>query len=96
MKGALSRRPSALLPVAMSATALAIVVAHAVMFGVARQTDEGAAAHLWQLLIVGQVPIVAFFAIRGARVDPRQCLMMLAFQLSAALAAIFPVWWLQW
>ena len=57
----LLRRPSAVIPLAMSVTALALVTIYVSVFGVARETDEGAVAHLWQLLIVGQTPIVAFF-----------------------------------
>ena len=34
------KRPSAFLPVAMSFAALATVLAHVVMFGVAREADE--------------------------------------------------------
>ena len=33
------------------------------MFGMARETDEGAAARIWQLLMAGQVPVVAFYAV---------------------------------
>ena len=43
----LLRRPSALIPVAMSVAALAIVIGYAAIFGTARQADEGTAAHLW-------------------------------------------------
>ena len=59
MDTALLRRPSALIPLAMSAAALATVVAYAALFGTARQADEGAAAHVWQLLMAGQVPVMA-------------------------------------
>jgi hypothetical protein len=96
MDGALLKRPSALVPVAMSAAALAIVLGYAAMFGTARQADEGTAAHLWQLLMAGQVPVVAFFAIKWLPVEPRPALMVLALQIGAALAAMFPVWWFQW
>jgi hypothetical protein len=96
MNGALLKRPSALLPVALSLAALAIVIGYATMFGTARQADEGTAAHVWQLLMVGQVPVVAFFAIKWLPTQPRQALMVLALQVSAALAAMFPVWWFQW
>jgi hypothetical protein len=96
MNSALLRRPSALIPVAMSVTALGIVLAYATMFGVARQADEGVAAHIWQLLMAGQVPVVAFFAIRWLPTQPRQGLLVLALQLGAALAAMFPVWWFHW
>jgi hypothetical protein len=96
MDCALLKRPSALIPLAMSGAALAIVIAYAAMFGVARQADEGTAAHLWQLLMVGQVPVVAFFAIKWLPTEPRQTLPGLVLQLGAALAAMFPVWWFQW
>jgi hypothetical protein len=96
MDRALLHRPSALVPMAMSVAALAIVIAYAVMFGTARQADEGTAAHLWQLLMAGQIPIVAFFATRWLPTEPRQALLILTLQGGAALAAMFPVWWFQW
>jgi hypothetical protein len=92
----LLRRPSALLPVVMSLAALAAVMAYATMFGTARQADEGTAAHIWQLLMAGQVPVVAFFAIKWLPTEPRQAVLVLALQVGAALAALFPVWWFQW
>ena len=52
------KHPSAFLPVIMSLLAVAVVMTHIVLFGTARQPDEGTAAHLWQLLMAGQVPIV--------------------------------------
>jgi hypothetical protein len=96
MDGTLFKRPSALIPVAMSLIALATVTGYAAMFGTARQADEGAAAHVWQLLMAGQVPITAFFAIKWLQTRPKQALVVLALQVCAALAAMFPVWWLQW
>jgi len=87
----LLKHPSAFLPVAMSFAALATVMVHLALFGTARQTDEGAAAHLWQLLMAGQVPIIAFFAIRWLPQTPRQALPILALQFGAALAAMAPV-----
>jgi hypothetical protein len=96
MDVALLRRPSAMIPVAMSAAALAIVIGYAAIFGTARQADEGAAAHLWQILMAGQVPVIAFFAIKWLPSEPRRALAVLALQAGAALAALFPVWWFQW
>jgi len=90
------KRPSALIPVLMSLAALTTVVTYATLFGTARQADEGTAAHLWQLLMAGQVPVIAFFAIKWLPVEPRQAVMVLALQVSAAFAALFPVWWFQW
>jgi len=96
MDAALLRRPSAVIPVAMSVAALATVIGYAAIFGTARQADEGTAAHVWQLLMAGQVPVIAFFAIKWLPTEPRQALPVLALQIGAALAAMFPVWWFQW
>ena len=88
------KQPSAFLPVAMSFAAFATVLAHVVMFGVAREADEGAAAHIFQLLMAAQVPIVAFFAVKWLPRFPRQALQVLAQQVGAALAALAPVFFL--
>ena len=85
------KHPSAFLPVAMSFAALTTVLAHIVMFGIVREADEGAAAHIFQLLMAAQVPVVAFFAIRWLPRTPRQTLQVLALQVVAALAALAPV-----
>jgi hypothetical protein len=90
----LLKQPSAVLPVAMSSAALATVLAHVVMFGVAREADEGTAAHIWQILMAAQVPIVAFFAVKWLPRNPRQALQVLALQAGAALAALAPVFFL--
>jgi hypothetical protein len=66
------------------------------MFGIAPQTDEGAAAHIWQLLMAGQAPVVAFYAVKWLPRAPRAALQVLAVQIGAALAALAPVYWLGW
>jgi hypothetical protein len=96
MDASLLKRPSAFMPLAMSLAALATVIGYAAMFGTARQEDEGTAAHVWQLLMAGQVPVIGFFAIKWLPAEPRQALLVLALQLGAAIAAMFPVWWFQW
>jgi hypothetical protein len=96
MDARLLKAPSAFIPVAMSVAALATVITYAAMFGVARQADEGTAAHIWQLLMAGQVPVVMFFAVKWLPIEPRQALLVLGLQIGAALAAMFPVWWFQW
>jgi hypothetical protein len=85
------KRPSAFLPVAMSVAALAVLLVAAV-FGGAREADEGGAAHLWQLLVGGQLPVIAFFAIKWLPRDPRSVLPALALQGAAFLAALAPVY----
>lgn len=88
---ALMKRPSAYLPVAMSLAALAAVLGQLSVFGVVRAADEGAAAHLFQLLIVGQAPLVAYFALQWVPRAPRHALQVLAVQLAAVLVALAPV-----
>lgn len=96
------RQPSAFVPVAMSLTALALVlgsltygIVHNPGFhGIVREPDEGAIAHLWQLLMGGQIPILAFFAIKWLPRAPRPTLYVLALQAGAALASMAPVFFL--
>ena len=90
------KRPSAFVPVTMSFAALSIVVVHIIKSGVAREADEGTAAHLWQLLMAAQIPIIAFFAIRWLPQSPRSALPVIALQAVAALAALAPVYLLNW
>jgi hypothetical protein len=97
---ALTKKPSAFVPLAMSLTALA-VLGGAYIFGVAtghgglvREPDEGAIAHIWQLLMAGQMPVLAFFAIKWLPRAPKQTLCVLALQAGAALASMAPVFFL--
>ena len=61
---------------------------------VAREADEGAIAHIWQLLMAGQLPLLAYFVIKWLPRVPRQTLYVLALQIGAALAAMVPVYFL--
>ncbi len=90
------KHPSAFLPLAMSLAALATVLVFLSLHGPAPQPDEGAAAHIWQLLMAGQVPIVLFFAIKWVPHSPRHAAPVLALQIGAALAAMAPVFLLHW
>ena len=87
------KQPSALLPIAMSVAALALVLSHVALFGVVHETDEGTSAHLWQLLMAGQLPVVAYFALKWLPQAPGQALAVLLLQGAAALAACVPVYW---
>jgi hypothetical protein len=85
------KHPSAYVPVAMSLAALATVALHVARFGAAREPDEGAAAHIWQLLMAAQLPIIAFFAIKWLPQAPKEASLVLALQFAAVLAALAPV-----
>ena len=87
--------PSAYLPVAMSLVALGTVLLHLARFGVTREADEGAAAHIWQLLMAAQLPVMAYFAIRWLPQAPKEAVAVLALQVAAVLAALAPVYLLK-
>jgi hypothetical protein len=91
---AIVKQPAAFLPLMMSIIALGVVLASVAMLGAVRQTDEGTAAHIWQLLIAGQLPLLLFFAVRWLPRAPRQTLYVLGLQAGAVLAAMAPVYFL--
>jgi hypothetical protein len=91
MNLSLMKKPSAYLPLLMSLAALAVLLVHISVFGTARQADEGAAAHVFQLLIAGQALVAGFFAVRWLPTAPLRALWVLAFQALAVLLACTPV-----
>lgn len=88
------KHPSAFLPMAMSLIALAVVLIHIAIFGRVHEDDEGTAAHLFQLLMTAQAPVIAFFAIKWFRQAPKRTLFILALQAAAALPALAAVFFL--
>ena len=90
------RQPTALIPLVMSCAALAVIAAHIAVSGIARQADEGAAAHLWRLLMAGQIPVIGLFALMWLPRAPRQALLVLGLQTVALIAAAAPVFLLNW
>lgn len=90
------KKPSAFVPIGMSLAALALVITHIGLYGVARQADEGAAAHIFQLLMGLQAPVLVFFAVKWLPRHPRQALEVMALQALAALAALAPVFYFNW
>ncbi|RZU41387.1 hypothetical protein [Edaphobacter modestus] len=90
--GLIIRQPTAFVPIAMSLAALTLVLVTITVFGVAHQpSDEGTSAHIWQLLMAGQLPLLALFAIRWLPRAPKQTLYVLALQAGAVLASMAPV-----
>jgi len=87
----ITRQPSAFLPLAMSLAALALVLVHVAIYGAVREVDEGATGHLWQILMAAQIPIVAFFAIKGLPRSPKPTLKVVILQAGALLANIAAV-----
>lgn len=88
--------PSAWIPIVMSLLALAVCIGHIVVAGTTPQPDEGAATHLWQLLMAGQMPVVAYHAVKWLRRSPVPGLKIAAVQMAAIVAAVAPVWYFHW
>jgi hypothetical protein len=85
------KQPTAFLPLVLSLAALGTVAVTVARFGVVREPDEGTAAHIWQLLMAAQAPIILLFAIRWLPRAPKPALCVLALQAGAALAAVAPI-----
>lgn len=90
----LLKQPSAYLPLAMALAALALVLGHFAMYGNLHEVDEGTPAHLFQLLMVAQVPFVGYFAIKWLPQSPTQALQVLALWAAVVIAAFVGVYFL--
>ena len=87
----LLKSPSALLPLGLSAAALTVPWIALAVFGPDPAGDEGAAARLWQLFMLAQVPSMVFFLAKWAIREPRQTAIVFCLQVAAFLAAAAPV-----
>lgn len=88
----LVRKPSAFAPIFMSLAALGAVLV-AIAIGSARpKSDENVFAHIWQILMAGQLPILGWFAMHWLRRDLRAGLAVAGLQIVAFVAALVPVW----
>ena len=88
------RAPSAWLPIAMSLACWALVLQHVVR-RLPPEVDEGTAAHLWQILMAAQVPIVIWFAASRLPRDPRRGGIVLALQACAFAGSLGLLWWME-
>lgn len=92
----LVKKASALIPVVMSLMAMVLVAIQVLLHGWRPEPDEGAIAHLYQLLVIGQIPVIAFFGIRWLWQAPLQGLCVLVPQGIALAAAVVPVYAMGW
>ena len=88
------KQQSAYIPLAMSLAALTLVLGHAAVYGVVHEADEGAAAHIWQILMAAQLPLVAYFIFKWLPKRPRESLQILALLAGIWLANFAAVYWL--
>jgi hypothetical protein len=83
---------SAWVPIAMSIAVIFILGGFMILSGPpVGEPDEGVAAHVFQLLMAGQVPIIALFALKWLPQRPREALQVLVLQFAAGIIAAVPV-----
>lgn len=75
------------MPLTIVLAALALVIGHAVIYGVVHEPDEGAAAHVFQILMTVQLPVVMYFAFRWVRRAPKALAPVLGLQVGLWLLA---------
>jgi hypothetical protein len=84
----LLKRPTAFVPLAISAGFLIPLLVGVAQGTLVRQPDEGVAAHLFQILIPLQVIVIAAFAASWLPKRPRPALHILCLQGAALLAVL--------
>ncbi|HKD08097.1 MAG TPA: hypothetical protein VKB79_19510 [Bryobacteraceae bacterium] len=87
---------AAWVPIAMSLAALGLVLFHLAVFGPAPQVDEGPEAHIFQLLLAAEMPLLIFYAAKWLRRAPKTALLVIGVQLGAVAAAMAPIYLLGW
>ncbi len=91
----LLKKPSAFLPILMSALVICMeIFVLSTGIGVDTSGDEGVAAHLFQILMGLQVPLIGYFVIRWIPAFPKQGVQILALQIMAGVLACAPVFFL--
>ena len=86
-------QPSGFIPLICSWVALGTAVVVGASTAGVKPADEGAAAHIFQLLIAAQFPIIAYFIFRWARGRRGAAFTVVAAQTLAIGTAIAPVWY---
>ena len=84
-------RMSGTLPLVFSAAAFVLVMAN-IVAGTPPQPDENASAHLWQLLMALQLPLIGLFVVTADWSRWRTPATILIVQGLAIVAAAVPVW----
>ena len=91
----LFKQPDAWIPLLMSLAALAMILGYLAIFGIVQNEDEGTPARIFQLIMLAQLPIAGYFAIRWLPKQPKQSLVVLALQAIAWIIPIATIMWLE-
>jgi len=90
----LLKKPSALLPFVLSFAALALSLVHTAMYGSGDEVADVFSNQLFKFLLIAQIPVIVFFAIKWLPQAPGDTLRVLAMQFGAALVTIVLVFWI--
>ncbi len=88
----LLKRPSAFLPLLISAGFLAAFAVGIAQGTLVRQPDEDAGAHLFQLLMPLQLLTIVFFGFSWIPKQPRAALPIFTLQVAAAIVVVAVVY----
>lgn len=92
----LFKQPSAWIPLVMSLTAFTMILAYLATFGLMTGTgDEGAPARIFQIIMLAEIPIGAYFAFRWLPQRPKQALLVLTLQAVAWIIPVATIIWLE-
>ena len=94
----LIKKPTAWLPIAISATALLLIAGYIAIFGAIRSEpagDEGLIARIFQLLMVTQALIAIFFVVKWLPKEPRYTLQIFILQIMVALVPFLTIIFLE-
>lgn len=91
--GYLVKKPSAWVPILLSAAILAMLLITLSTVGLVRHEDEGIEAHLFQIWLVLEVVLIGFFGLKWLPRMPKQALIILVLQVVFVFVAAFPVFY---
>jgi hypothetical protein len=96
MEVSFGKKPSALIPAVMSIVAVFLFVIQLMIHGGRPVRAESAVACLYLLLVVAQLPVIAFFVYRWFRRAPLQGMPVVLSQVLALAAALIPLHMMGW
>jgi hypothetical protein len=91
MNVSLFKQPSAVLPLVMSAAALLLIAGYVAGVGLQPRSaphDEGPAARVFQLLLAGQLPVIAAFGLKWLPKAPASAATVIVLQVAAIATAL--------
>jgi hypothetical protein len=91
----LFKQSSAWIPLVMSLAALTMILGYVAFFGIVHNQDEGTPARIFQLIMVAQLPVAAYFAFKWLPKRPAQALVVLTLQAVGWIIPIITVMWFE-